>query len=175
MKDRMHKGFSLVELCIVLAVMSLVTILTLSLLSLSFHGFTASKQILDVSMQDADFASRINTAVRKSGTSFTIPEKSFTVDKLTTGWNYLGLMHDVRIPKEVSRTGHEIDSADALVYIEYAGDTAPENVPKGATLLHTADGYFIQTIIGHSYTDVAGVRHDYSLIFTPTDPYNRAA
>ncbi len=170
-----RKGFSLIELCIVLAVMSLVAVLTLSLLSLSVNGFTASRQLMDATMQDADFAARICTAVRESGTSFTIPEQSFTVDKLTEGWNYIGLMHGVPIPANVSRTGKEIPSADALVYIEYAGDTEPTAVPWNAEVLHTADGYFIRTILGHSYVDVYGNRHDYSLIFTPTDPFNRAA
>ncbi len=175
MKKRERRGFSLVELCIVLAVMSLVVMLSVSLLSLSMRGFTASRQMMDVAMQDADFAARICTAVRKSGTSFTIPERSFTEDKLTAGWNYLGLMHDVRIPASASRTGQEISSADALVYIEYAGDLEPSGLPDNAVVLHTADGYFIQYIIGHNYTDSVGVTHTYSLVFTPTDPENHAA
>ena len=175
MKANSRRGFTLVELCIVLVVMSLVISLAVSLIFMSVKGFSASRQMLDVAMQDADFASRICSAVRESGTSFTIPEKSFTVDKLTTGWNYLGLMHDVNIPASASRTGKEIASADALVYIEYAGDTEPASVPSNARVLHTADGYFIQTIIGHSYTDVSGNVHNYSLVFSPTDPFNRAA
>ncbi len=170
-----HRGVSLIELVIVLALLSLIATLALSLISLSLQGFRVTRQTLDVTMQDADFASKICMAVRESGTSFTIPEQSFTEDKLTTGWNYLGLMKDVPIPASVSRTGKAIDSADALVYIEYAGDTAPASVPEGAELLHNEDGYFIRSIIGHSYTDVTGVEHNYSLVFTPTDPYNRAA
>lgn len=170
-----HSGFSLVEICIVLAVMSLVVSLAVSLMAMSARGFTASRQVLDVTMQDADFVSRICTAVRESGTSFTIPEKSFTVDKLTAGWNYLGLMQDVPVPASASRTGKPIDAADALVYIQYAGDTAPAALPANSELLHTADGYFIRTILGHSYTDVSGNEHAYSLVFTPTDPKNHAA
>ena len=175
MKRRAHKGFSLIELCIVLAVMSLVITLAVSLIQMSVHGFSATKQILDVTMQDAEFAQRICTAVRESGTSFTIPEKSFTEDKLTAGWNYLGLMKDVPISEDASRTGSAIDAADALVYIEYVGETAPSVLPAKSELLHTADGYFIRTVIGHSYTDVSGVEHNYSLVFTPTDPFNHAA
>ena len=175
MKLKKKKGFSLVELCIVLVVMSLIATLSVSLLSVSVRGFNASRQMMDVTMQDADFASRICSAVRESGTAFTIPEQSFTEDKLTAGWNYLGLMHGVDIPAEMSRTGRAVEDADALVYIEYAGDTPPATLPQNSVLLHTADGYFIQTIIGHSYTDVSGVVHDYSLVFSPTDPSNRAA
>ncbi len=175
MKRKARKGFSLVEICIVLVVMSMIATLSVALLSQSVRGFNASRQMMDVTMQDADFASRICTAVRESGTAFTIPEQSFTEDKLTAGWNYLGLMHGVDIPAESSRTGRPVENADALVYIEYAGDTAPSVLPANSVLLHTSDGYFIQTIIGHSYTDVSGITHEYSLVFTPTDPLSHAA
>ncbi len=174
-KKYRQRGFSLVEMCIVLVVLSFVALLSLSLMDVSVHGFNASAQLLDVSMEDADFVARISSAVRKSGTSFTIPEKSFTVDKFTAGWNYLGVMHNVHIPANVSRTGREIASADALVYVEYAGDTDPSPVSSDAELIHTEDGYFIRHIIGHSYTDYSGVQHDYSLVFRPTDPSARTA
>lgn len=84
-------------------------------------------------------------------------------------------MKDVHIPAFCSRTGEEIDSAPALVYIEYIGDNAPATIPADANLLHTSDGYFLQYVMAHSFTDREGVKHEYSLTFYPTDPKQAAA
>jgi hypothetical protein len=118
----------------------------------------------------------LNETIQKSTVAFTVPEQSFNdTSKLTAYWNYLGLMDNVRIPASCSRTGSEISSAQALVYIEYVGTSAPTNIPADCNLLSNADGYFYQKILGHAFTDAQGVTHTYSLKFQPTNPVNTAA
>lgn len=172
---RSRKGYSISELCIALVLMSMVIFLAVALLNLSIKAFLGTELQTKVIRQDAEFAAKLNDAVRESGTAFTIPNDSFKEENLTKGWNYLGLMEDVHIPAFCSRTGDEIDSAQALVYIEYVGDTIPATIPANANLLHTSDGYFLQYVLAHSFTDREGVRHDYSLTFYPTDPEQAAA
>lgn len=173
MKKKNRKGLTLVELVIALALMGLVAAAALSALSIGTFGINATKQVLDVTMSDTDFATRISTSIRNSGTTFTIPEQSFNVSKLTAGWSYLGLMHHVDVPASMSHTGQAIPDADALVYIESVGEQEPDDasLPMNSVKIHTTgDGWFIMTILGHSYVDKAGITHNYSLVFEPTNP-----
>ncbi|MCQ2425124.1 MAG: prepilin-type N-terminal cleavage/methylation domain-containing protein [Lachnospiraceae bacterium] len=182
MKKLFHKGVTMIELVVSLALMGLVTTAAVSVLTLGVHGFNATKQVIDVTMADTDFATRISTAIRNSGTSFTIPQNSFKQANFTQGWNYLGLMSHVFIDKTISRTGEEIPDADALVYVEWYKPTEDDPVPDETKLANNQsvyhsreDGDFIITILGHSYVDRAGIARNYTLTFEPTDPDNHAA
>ena len=166
----------MVELVIALLLMSFIVFLTGSLVNLGSKGFVGTETTLNIIREETAFASKLNEAIQKSTVSFTVPEESFNdTNKLTQGWNYLGVMDDVRIPAAASRTGKEIDSAQALVYIEYVGDDAPVRVPSDCNVIHNADGYFLQKIIAHAFTDSFGVEYSYTLKFEPTDPTNAAA
>ena len=174
-KVHMHRGMTLVETCIALVLMSFVMIIAVNLLGLTARGLWGTNLQITVAREDSAFAARLNDTIQKSTTAFTIPRASFKESKLTAGWHYLGLMDDVRIPAKVSRTGSEISSAQALVYISYVGTTAPASVPEDCNLLSNADGYFLQKILGHAFTDPDGLDYSYSLVFKPTDPVNTAA
>lgn len=171
-----RRGFTVAEVVIAMLLMSFLVVLAVSLINLASVGVVGTEIQTTIVREDSAFAAKLNEALRESTVSFTIPKKSFNdTSKLTANWNYLGLMDDVHIPKSCSRTGSEIDSAQALVYIEYAGKTAPSSVPKDCNLLSNSDGYFYQKILGHAFTDVNGINHAYSLVFKPTDPTNTAA
>lgn len=171
-----RRGFTVAEVVIAMLLMSFLVVLAVSLINLASVGVVGTEIQTTIVREDSAFAAKLNEALRESTVSFTIPKESFNdTSKLTANWNYLGLMDDVHIPKSCSRTGSEIDSAQALVYIEYAGKTAPGSVPKDCNLLSNSDGYFYQKILGHAFTDVNGINHAYSLVFKPTDPTNTAA
>lgn len=171
-----RRGFTVAEVVIAMLLMSFLVVLAVSLINLASVGVVGTEIQTTIVREDSAFAAKLNEALRESTVSFTIPKESFNdTSKLTANWNYLGLMDDVHIPKSCSRTGSEIDSAQALVYIEYAGKTAPSSVPKDCNLLSNSDGYFYQKILGHAFTDVNGINHAYSLVFKPTDPTNTAA
>ncbi len=171
-----RRGFTVAEVAIAMLLMSFLVVLAASLINLASVGVVGTEIQTTIVREDSAFAAKLNEALRESTVSFTIPKESFNdTSKLTANWNYLGLMDDVHIPKSCSRTGSEIDSAQALVYIEYAGETAPSSVPKDCNLLSNSDGYFYQKILGHAFTDVNGINHAYSLVFKPTDPTNTAA
>lgn len=169
-----RKGYSLAELCIAMVLMTSVLFLAVALLNLSTKAMLGTELQNKIVRQDSEFAAQLNETVREAGTAFTIPARSFVESNLTQGWNYLGLMDGVHIPAFCSRTGKEITSAQALVYIEYAGSTPPATVPANANLLNTADGYFIQYVLAHAFVDQDGIQHEYSLTFQPTDPTQTA-
>lgn len=171
-----RNAFTLVEIALAMVLMTFVLFLAGSLLNLGSLSFTGSEVHLTIVREDSAFAAKLNQAIQESTVSFTVPKNSFNdTSKLTAGWNYLGLMEDVHIPKDASRTGEEIASAQALVYIEYWGETAPSSIPSDCNLIHNADGYFIQKILGHAFTDHLGTTHSYTLEFKPTNPNNTAA
>lgn len=169
-KKKKHSGFTLVELCISLALMSLVMVAGMQLLGITFKGVHDIDDEIRVEREDSAFASLVNENIQKSTILFTVPKKSFINEKLTNGWNYIGVMDNVHIPKACSRTGKEIEKAKALVYIEYLGSSKPSAVGYDCNLIKNDQGYFSQKIIGHSFTDSNGNFHDYSIIFEPEDP-----
>lgn len=169
-----HKGYTLIELVFALVLMSFVLILATAMVNLTTKGFLGTNTQVTLVREDSEFAAKLNETIQESTSSFTVPKQSFIEEKLTSGWNYLGLMDNVHIPEACSRTGKEIASAQALVYIEYVGTTAPASVPEDCNLLNNVDGYFIQKILGHAFTDSNGLNYEYSLVFQPTDPVNTA-
>lgn len=183
MKPNRRKGLSLIELVLVMVLMSMVIALCVSLISLTVKGVTSSDQILTTAMSDAEFAAKVNDAIRKSTTSFTIPHDSFNEIGAdgqpnltwTAQWSYLGLLDHVHIPAGASRTGREISDASALVFLEWIGDRYPEAGEYDTNVVNIIDrrddgnGVFIEHIIAHDYTDLSGVRHHYQLVFEPTD------
>lgn len=174
-KFHMRRGMTLVETCIALVLMSFVVLIAVNLLGLTTRGFWGTNLQITMAQEDSAFAAQLNETIQESTTAFTVPKSSFTEEKLTAGWHYLGLMDHVNIPANCSRTGREISSAQALVYISYMGTTAPASVPDDCNLLSNADGYFCQKILGHAFTDPDGLNYDYSLVFKPTSPVNTAA
>ena len=180
MKNLCHvkrrNAFTLVELAIAMVLMTFVLFLAGSLMNMGSISFTGSELYQSLVREDSAFAAKLNNAIQESTVSFTVPKNSFNdTSKLTAGWNYLGLMDNVHIPKGASRTGKEIDSAQALVYIEYAGESAPSSIPSDCNLIHNSEGYFIQKILSHAFTDHLGTTHSYTLEFKPTNPNNTAA
>lgn len=172
---KQHKGYTLIEIVFALVLMSFVLILATAMVNLTTKGFLGTNTQVTLVREDSEFAAKLNETIQESTSSFTVPKQSFIEEKLTSGWNYLGLMNNVHIPETCSRTGKEIASAQALVYIEYVGTTAPASVPEDCNLLNNVDGYFIQKILGHAFTDSNGLNYEYSLVFQPTNPVNTAA
>lgn len=169
-------AFSLTELVMAMFLMTFVVFLAGALINLASTGFVGSEVQMTIINEDTAFASKLNESIQKSTVGFTVPYQSFNnTGKLTEGWNYLGVMDDVHIPRAASRTGKEIDSAQALVYIEYAGKSVPARVPSDCNLIQNGDGYFLQKVLGHAFKDKMGVEHDYTLVFHPTNPTNSAA
>ncbi len=184
MKHSRRKGLSLIELVLVMVLMSMVIALCVSLISLTVKGVTSADQILTTAMADAEFAAKVNDAIRKSTTSFTIPHDSFNEIGAdgqpnltwTKGWSYLGLLDHVKVKAGASRTGEEIQDTRALVYIEWIGDRYPEPGEYDENVVNIIDrrndnnnGVFIEHVIAHDYMDLSGVQHHYQLIFEPTD------
>lgn len=175
-KAKASRGFTLSELTIAMVLMSFVVFLAGSLVNLAARGFVGSEIKQGIVQEDTAFAAKLTESIQKSTVGFTVPYQSFNnVSKLTAGWNYLGLMENVHIPAAASRTGREIASAQALVYIEYYGDSAPSKIPADCNLIHNSGGYFIQKVLGHAFTDNYGMTYTYSLEFKPTNPQNTAA
>lgn len=175
-KAKAPRGFTLAELTIAMVLMSFVVFLAGSLINLAARGFVGSEIKQGIVQEDTAFAAKLTESIQKSTVGFTVPYQSFNnINKLTAGWNYLGLMENVHIPAAVSRTGREIASAQALVYIEYYGDSAPGSIPLDCNLIHNSEGYFIQKVLGHAFTDNYGMKYTYSLEFKPTNPQNTAA
>lgn len=175
-KAKASRGFTLTELTIAMVLMSFVVFLAGSLINLASRGFVGSEIKQGIVQEDTAFAAKLTESIQKSTVGFTVPYQSFNnVSKLTAGWNYLGLMENVHIPAAASRTGREIASAQALVYIEYYGDSAPSKIPADCNMIHNSEGYFIQKVLGHAFTDNYGMTYTYSLEFKPTNPQNTAA
>lgn len=174
-KANAYRGMTLAEVCIALVLMSSVILIAVSLLGLTSRGFLGVNTQIKLAREDAAFAAQLNETIQESTASFTVPKASFTEEKLTAGWHYLGLMENTRVPACVSRTGSEISSAQALVYISYLGTAAPASVPADCNLLSNTDGYFSQKVLGHAFTDPDGMKYDYSLVFHPKNSVNTAA
>lgn len=170
-----RKGFTLLELCLALVLLTPVLFLASNLLHLSSSAVVGTEQKTVVARQDAEMVAQLNETVRETAVAFTIPKFSFMQQNLTTGWDYFGLMEGVHIPAAASRTGKELNNVRAVVYVEYAGPSVPGYVPDTANLLNTPDGYFIQHVLSHDFKDVNGIDHTYSLEFLPTDPTQKAA
>lgn len=170
-----RKGFTVLELCLALVLLTPVLFLATNLIHLSSNAVVGTEQKTVVARQDAEVVAQLNETVRETAVAFTIPKLSFVQQNFTTGWDYFGLMEDVHIPAAASRNGRELNNVRAVVYIEYAGSSAPSYVPETANLLHTPDGYFVQHVLSHDFKDVNGIEHSYSLEFLPTDPTQKAA
>ena len=170
MQYKKRKGFTLIELCIAVVIMASIMGIGVAMVNLVTTGTVNSELTLRVTEEDREFTRAVDEAIQESTAVFTIPEASFTEGNLTVGWNYLGLMQNVSIPEDASRTGEALTGQEALVLIQYAGNTAPASVPANSNVLNVGGEYFVQTIMGHSYADRQGVAVDYSLIFEPVDP-----
>ena len=170
-----EKGFTLIELVLSIALMGFVILTAVSLLNLSSTALLNTEVETGIVRENAEFAAQLDSAIRVSGTAFTVPQRSFIEANLTAGWNYLGLMEGVNIPNYCKHNGETAADGTAMVFIEYVGDTPPANVPVNANLIHTLDGYFVQHVLAHSYTDKDGNTFEYSLVFEPTDPMQTAA
>lgn len=170
-----RRGYTLTELAFSMVLMGFVLALGVSVTILVSRASVGVEMQTTIVREDSRFAAALNEAIQKSTTAFTIPEKSFTEEKLTAGWCYLGLMENVHIPAAFSRTGEEMTADQALVYIEYIGTEAPSSVPSDCNLLSNTDGFFYQKILGHSFTDSLGTEHRFTLEFLPTDPTDTSA
>ncbi len=172
----LRRGFTMVELAVAMVLAAFLMFLAAAMINLAAVGAAGGDVRTTLAREDAAFAAKLNDTIQKSTVAFTVPEQSFTVEKLDQGWNYLGLMDNVKIPAFVSLTGEEIPSAQALVYIEYLGTTKPAGAtPSDCNLLQNKDGYFYQKVLGHAFTDTAGLTHTYSLTFEPTNSINAAS
>ncbi len=162
------RGMTLVEVVVAVSIMGFVFLLGMGLVRLTTEGVLGIGLQAEVVRQDAAFVAKVNDTIKKSGTAFTVPKASFIEEKLTRGWNYLGMMEAVEVPESASRSGKKIPSTQAFVYIESLGDTRPSVIPTDANLISTSgDGYFLQTVLGHDYADHNGVTYDYELYFYP--------
>lgn len=102
-------GFTLVEVLIVL-------FLSVVVLAVSARLFLSAGSISDLSeyfvKQEAQArytAERINNSIKYTNALFTIPRKSFSMENLTEGWSYLGVMDNVFVPSRLiyERNGSE--------------------------------------------------------------------
>lgn len=168
-KYYIKRGFTIIELIAAITLSSLIMILIFPILNITLKSMDNTEINNSIVRHDTEILAEINEVIRKSATSFTIPRDSFTIDKLTENWDYIGMMSDVYIPAESSMTGKEILSTNAFVYIEYYGKTAPQQISKGANLINNSEGYFIQNILSHDFIDHNNISHKYSLVFLPTE------
>jgi len=169
------KGMTLVEICMVIVLLSLLSFSVINVFGLTSKAKEGVGSRIELAQSEAMFLDSLTSAIRTSTTQFTMPKNSFTEAKLTAGWDYIGIMENVHVPAAASATGKEIASTRALVYVQYYGDTEPTNLPADCNKIHNEDGWFIQKILGHDYTDSNGVSYVYTLVFNPTDPVNLAA
>lgn len=181
MKNR--KAITLIELCIVIVLMSIISFSIVNIIGLSNKSKEGTFTKVNIADSEALFLDQLTEAVRTSTTQFTMPKNSFINEKMTPKWDYLGIMEDVHIPAVVSATGEEIASTRALVYVQYQGTTRPTRIPDDCNLIERqVEGdsgmethYFLQKILGHDFVDKNGVVYTYTLVFYPTDETNIAA
>ncbi|MDR1540980.1 MAG: VWA domain-containing protein [Clostridiales bacterium] len=88
---RSRKGFSLIELTVVVSVLSIVFLLAVELLQFSFKSLDFAKRDYDVQTSMRLAAQTAASKIRYSTGVFTIPKTSFRPDNLSPTWDYLGI------------------------------------------------------------------------------------
>ena len=92
MKVRNNRGFTVVELMIVLALLSVVIAPAYMMLGLGNRVHSASVAEYELQSSARIAAARINRTARFASAVFTIPKSSFKEDNLTSGWSYVGVL-----------------------------------------------------------------------------------
>lgn len=110
-----NKGFTLIELIIVLALISVVLVGAFSVLSFGNTVQTMSMDEFEVQATSRLTASKINNIARYSSAVFTIPKSSFRDDNLTDSWNYLGIMDGEVVLYEYKKVGEVWDHYKTLI------------------------------------------------------------
>lgn len=94
MKPKNHRGFTLIELVIVIALLGIVTTVSFSMLNFGtkVHRMAVDEYQLQSSVRLA--LEKTNQIVRYSTALFAVPETSFQESNLTPGWSYFGVSED---------------------------------------------------------------------------------
>ncbi|WP_425449555.1 VWA domain-containing protein [Dethiothermospora halolimnae] len=86
-----NKGFTLIELIIAMALLSIIIALSFSVLNFSGKAFKVSTEEYELQSSMRLAVEEVNNIVRYSTALFTVPESSFEEDNLTAGWDYFGV------------------------------------------------------------------------------------
>ena len=167
------KGFTLAETLVALVLTAVIFVLGAQLINMISKTTVIGKTQADIATQTRFMSETINNAVRFSDSIFTIPRKSFTRDKYTKGWAYIGLQEGATIPGELTSDGKPLSNAQALVHVKYLGDSKPTDLSPAVdeTFVENSDGWFLERIVGFSHLDPVSKRTiKYNLTFTPADP-----
>jgi prepilin-type N-terminal cleavage/methylation domain-containing protein len=89
---RKAKGFTLVEVILVMALMGIVITTCYSVLNFSYKTHKVALDEFDLQASFRLVSEQTNQISRFSTAVFTIPQSSFREDNLTDGWNYFGVM-----------------------------------------------------------------------------------
>ena len=183
---RTRKGITLSELAIALSLTATIALLAVGLLNMGSRASTLTRSANEAITYEVEFTETVKTAVSSSASIYTIPDGIFTQEKLTEGWNYIGLMDSSEfgeggVPESVlskvgvsgstpitegftDSTGTAVDAGKVLVQIEYAGETEP-TAPEDGVIMQSTDvsgtKYFIVHVLGYDYTAADGTAHVY--------------
>lgn len=167
-----RKGISVAELVLAMVLMSVVLTLGIQILKVSTDGMLFTVNETQFQTDARLFAAEVNSNVRYATATFTIPKSSFREDNLTPGWNYMGIMENVKIPAEKSHTKAEFTAKKALVSIIAQDEEGNPEARPGDNIIKVTGGTFIQRILGYSYVDQKGREIDYNLVFDKGNPEN---
>ncbi len=156
---RIRKGFTLSELAIAISLTAFIAVLAIGLLNMSSKASTLTKQANDTLIFEAQILDEVNVAMTEAKTIYVLPESAMTVDKLTKGWNYIGLIKIsefggipahivVNFPKSSQIPA---DGGNAYVKITYKGDVEPEGNTNDGFAISNEQGWFWVTIYSYDY------------------------
>lgn len=111
-----NKGFTLVELIIAMALLSIIIALSFSVLNFSGKAFKVSTEEYELQSSMRLAVEEVNNIVRYSTALFTVPESSFEEDNLTAGWDYFGV-RNVKV-----NDNPKVIESEIVIY-KYDGDT----------------------------------------------------
>ncbi|KUK71670.1 MAG: hypothetical protein XD91_1774 [Clostridiales bacterium 38_11] len=91
-KLKNNKGFTLVELIVVIALLGVVLAGSFSILSFGNTVHRMGVDEFEIQASARLTAQHISNVARYASATFTIPESSFKESNLTNGWDYIGIM-----------------------------------------------------------------------------------
>lgn len=98
MMKKNDKGFTLIEIIIAMAIMSLVGLVAFSILRFADKMVKLSSDEYEFQFATRSVLDSTSKTIRYSSALFTIPKSSFRADNLCDGWDYIGLQEVVITP-----------------------------------------------------------------------------
>lgn len=112
-----NKGFTLIEVIVAMALMSLIIMGSFSMLNFGNVVYNKSLVEYDLQAKTRQVSTQVNHISRYSTAVFTIPNSSFRENNLTDGWDYIGILDGaiVTFKSELDGAGNPVHTKTVMV------------------------------------------------------------